>query len=229
MKATLLQYIVLAAFAAASSQAMAVAPAAAQAEEALATSSSVAPQIDPAAMAAVMPLELTAADLVTKVYGMLDTGLSRNEAIKEAGDRYRLTPSADSMGLWLDSADGYVVSYYGLTPPVSAVANYGSEGVTDFSYFFLFPYAAGERKNADSAQCIFCSCLLQEMNDMGLVVGVPDVTDSIFEVFGSCDDKWLNVRLVEQVQDDDSGLFVLMLNIVPDSYTGADGIMAHNP
>ncbi len=228
MKATLLQYIVLAALTAASLQAKAVAPAAPEAGEASTTSAPAPAQIDLTAPAAVMPLELTAIDLVTKVYGMLDTGLSEKEAIMEAGDRFRLTPSADSMGLWLDSADGYVVSYYGLTPPISAVAHFDEGGASDFSYFFLFPYSAGERRNADSAQCVFCGYLLQEMNDLGLVVGVPDVTDSIFEVFGSYDDKWLNIRLVEQVHDDESGLFVLMLNVVPGAYTAADDILAIN-
>lgn len=227
MKATLLSSILLA-ISYAALPALAVAPAARIADEVLAASMPATAKIGPAASLSAMPLELTAIDLVTKVFGVLDTSLSEKEAVKEAGRCYALTPSADSSGLWLDSADGYVVSYYGMTPLLSAVAHFDNNGASDFCYFFLFPYAPGERHTADMAQCAFCGYLLQEMNDIGLIVGVPDVTDSIFEAFGSYADNALNLRLVEEETDNDSGRFILMLNVTPRSFMPADEIIAHN-
>lgn len=224
MKTYLLSLTAFAALAA-SPLSMTAAPAAGQSQE-TATAIPAAISAGLSASPTVLPLELTAIDLVTKVYGVLDTGLSEKDAVKEAGRRFNLTPSADSEGLWLDTADGYVVSYYGMTPLLSAVAHFDENGATDYSYFFQFPYASGSRHTADTAQCAFCGYLLQEMNDIGLMVGVPDTTDSIFEAFGSCDDKYINVRLLEEENIDDSGRFILMLSIVPGAYTSSDEIMA---
>lgn len=227
MKATLLHIMTLVAMIAISPLAMTASQAGQPTPGELANPSSTGAQFGTsAAVSAALPLELTAIDLVSKVYGVLDTGLSEKEVIKEAAADYNLTPSADSEGLWLDSADGYVVSYYGMTPPVSTVAHFDEDGASDFTYFFLFPYPSGKRAMADRQQCQFCGYLLQEMSDLGLAVGVPDVTDSIFEVFGSYIDNHLNVRLSEMVNDDESGMFVVSLTVIPNSYYNSDNILA---
>lgn len=226
MKAALLHIISAAVLLAVSVNATAVAPAAPKAEEALTTSISSVGNTASAASLPVLPLELTAVDLVTKVYGVFDTNLSEAETVEKAGSCYNLTPSADSTGLWLEPADGYVVSYYGMTPEIRAVAHYDENGASDYSYFVLFPYEAGRRGAADYEQCAFCGTLLQEMNDLGLIIGVPDAADSIFEAFGSMTGNHVTVRLIEQENPDDSGLFVLMLDVIPKAFTASDDILA---
>lgn len=195
-------------------------------EEALATSISSVGLTEAATAVTALPLELTAVDFITKVYGVLDTNLSEQKAMDEAKRSYNLTPAADSTGLWLDTADGYVVSYYGMTPYVSAVAHFDSDGASDYSYFFIFPYASGRRGAADYEQCAFSGSLLQEMQDVGLIVGVPDTTDSIFEAMGSYEGNHVNVRLVEEELPDNSGRFILMLAVTPGAYTISDEFVA---
>lgn len=224
MKATLLYNMILMAILTISPRALAAAPAAQPTEDPT-TLPVAAAQIGSTSVTA-MPLELTAIDLLTKVYGVLDTGLDEKQAIEQAESAYDLTPSADSNGLWLDSADGYVVSYYGMTPPISAVAHYDDDGVADYSYFFLFPYNPGERHAADIAQCAFCGYMLQEMHDLGLMLGVPDSADSIFETVGSYNDCRLAMRLVEEQHADNSGRFILILKVEPGAFTPADDVLA---
>lgn len=227
MKTTLLYLTIAVALAATSATAQAVVPAARLSESALSTALA-AGNDAPATPVAAMPLELTAMDLVSKVYGVLDTGLSQSSTVEEAGRCLNLTPSADSTGLWLESADGYVVSYYGMKPDISAVAHFDEKGATDYCYFFLFPYAEGNREFVNHQQALFSGCLLQEMSDIGLIIGVPDSSDAIFEAFGSHADKLINVRLTEEELPGDSGLFILMLGITPRSFTHYDFIMAEN-
>lgn len=224
MKATLLHILTVAAMMAASLNAMAVTPAAPFAEESL--TASLTSTGTASSAASVMPLVLTATDLVTKVYGVLDTSLPKDEALKIAESRYNLTPTADSSGFWLEPADGYVVDYYGMSPQVSAVANFDDEGATDYSYFILFPYEAGRRPAADYEQCAFCGTLLQEMQDLGVIVGVPDVSDAVFEAFGSMKGSAVNVKLVEEVYTDDSGRFILIIGVTPGAFTNADDHLA---
>lgn len=173
-----------------------------------------------------MPLQLTASDLVTKVYGVFDTGLSQSQTAEEVASRMKLTPSADRKSLWLDSADGYVVSYYGMMPQLSAVAYFNDQGVTNFCYFFIFPYSSGNRDTANLEQSLFAGSLLQEMNDVGLIIGMPDSTDAIFEAIGSYQDKHIDVRLLEEEELNESGRFILSLEVTPGSYSNYDYILA---
>lgn len=173
-----------------------------------------------------MPLQLTASDLVSKVYGVLDTGLSRHQAEKEIQNRMKLSPSAEDKSLWLDSAGGYRVSYYGMMPELSAVAYFDDDAISGYCYFFIFPYTSGNRESANVEQSLFTGSLLQEMNDVGLIIGMPDITDYIFEAMGSYQDKHIHVGLVEEANEDESGRFVLGLDVIPGSYTHNDAIMA---
>ena len=60
-----------------------------------------------------VPVDLTAEDFITKVYGVLSPDRSRDELCDDCVKLLNLMPSEDQMGLWLDSADGYQLSYYG--------------------------------------------------------------------------------------------------------------------
>ena len=69
------------------------------------------------------PVEMTAEDLITKVYGLLDRTCSKAEMMKAVRQTAGLVPQEDEYGVWLDTGDGYIIDYYGLTPEVSARAS----------------------------------------------------------------------------------------------------------
>ncbi len=183
------------------------------------------------------PVIVTAADLVTKIYGAIDIpsatsdkNVSQKEQILKAGRAMRLNPEEDETGVWLESAAGYRVSYDGMTPDVSAVAEFDDDHLSSFGYFFFFPYAAGQRDKANLSQCAFCGSLLQEMYDMGSIVGVPadedGIEDPLFTALGSYDGNHINVSLREQRKPDASGRFLLVVEVTPDVYNLYDSVMA---
>lgn len=186
------------------------------------------------------PVIVTAADLVTKIYGAIDIpsvnsgddsqALSQKEEILNAGRAMRLNPEEDETGMWLDSTSGYHVSYSGMTPDVSAVAQFDNDNLSSFGYFFIFPYSAGQREHANRDQCAFCGSLLQEMYDMGSIVGVPveedSIADPLFTALGSYDGNHINVSLREQRKPDASGRFLLVVEVTPGVYNLYDSVMA---
>lgn len=233
MNQVILSLITIAAVFAASLKAFAVAPAAAPDAGLLSTPDAALAALastgeKEAIQSSVLPLALTAKDFVTKVYGVFDTNLSESEISKESKQRFNLTPAADSTGLWLETADGYVVSYYGMTPLVSAKAGFDGNIVSDYCYFFQFPYSSGMRAEANMRQCEFCSSLLQEMHDIGMIMAVPVYTDAIFETVGSYGEHNVNVRLVEESSSDHSGRFIVVLDVEPRAFTQADYFIAQN-
>lgn len=56
-----------------------------------------------------MPVELTAEDFITKVYGVLSPDRSRAELCRDCRTMLDLMPEEDNMGLWIQSDDGYEV------------------------------------------------------------------------------------------------------------------------
>lgn len=184
------------------------------------------------------PVKVTAKDLVTKVFGVADHRLSSEDLKSATNKSLSINPVEDEGNLWLDPTDGYAVSYYGMVPQVSAVAMYGdnADELSNFSYFFLFPYSNGSRDNANYEQCAFCTSLLQEMEDMGMDMGCPTYTDALFEAIGNYGENLVNLRLVEQQSDSSyvvdpdyaasEGKYVLVLSIEPGAYTQADNWMA---
>lgn len=188
------------------------------------------------------PVIVTAADLVTKVYGAIALptvsdenaqDLSQKDRLLKAGKALRLRPEEDETGIWLDSSSGYRVSYSGMTPEVSAVAQFDDNNLSSFGYFFIFPYVAGQRDEANSNQCAFCGSLLQEMYDMGSILGVPadedGADDPLFSALGSYEGNHINVSLREQRKPDASGRFLLVLEVTPDVYNLYDSVMAMEP
>lgn len=183
------------------------------------------------------PIIVTAADLVTKVYGALEPAATMEETMACAGSKLKMVPEQDGEDLWLDSDKGYVVSYSGMTPEVSAVAQFDDDSLSSFGYFFIFPYTVGSRDEANRHQCSFCSSLLQEMYDMGSIVGMPvmENTDSsagaaedvsLFDVLASYEGNNINMSLKEQTLDNTSGRFLLVVEVTPANPNPYDSVMA---
>lgn len=164
------------------------------------------------------PVPLNARDFVTKIYGVLGRDLPKKKMVSTAEKVMRLTPEEDEYGIWLDGENGYTISYYGMTPDVSARASYGPDDtIDDFGYFFLFPYEGGERESANHSQSQFSQTLLQELSDMEVAMSVDSLSDALFEVDGIYEQDDVNVRLVEEHNTDDgSGRFLLILTVTPD-------------
>lgn len=168
------------------------------------------------------PDTVTAADLMTKVYAILPADVSGEEMIADANAR-ALSPKEDETGLWLDSdSDSYSLCYAGITPDVSARAEYTGGELDNFGYFFLFPYSCEVTKAAaNSRQCQFCGCLLQEMNDMGMDMGADPATDNIFDAVGMYAGNLVEVSLI-----DDGNRYIVVLTVEPRAFTAADGLTA---
>ena len=196
-------------------------------------------------VALTMPLALTAHDFITKVYGILDPRCSAEEAAASAQSILSIVPESDDYGLWLNPACGYSVSYFGMTPDVEATARFADGRVSDFGYFFLFPYDCGGRAEANRQQSEFCGSLLQELHDMGLDISRTHDGDAIFEVITDYAGNYVDIRLVEEYMAPDgvntadalsaaiaasapdaSGRFVLILSVEPDAFTEADNLAA---
>lgn len=191
-------------------------------------------------------VSVTARELFTKVFGVASHSLTSDELKREAIRVLNMVPAEDEGGLWLDSSDGYCVSYYGMTPRVSAVAMFDNpEGpVSNFCYFFLFPYAGATRERANFEQCAFCSSLLQEMDDIGMDMGCPESTDALFEASGNYGENLVNIRLIDQNTeagtegsaatvadkagrgDAAGGSYVVVVYVEPRAFTEADNWMA---
>lgn len=172
---------------------------------------------------------LTAEDMVLKVYGVLDQCNSMQECMDQSRARH-LTPEAEDDVLWLEPSGGYFVDYYGRYPRVSALARFadGPENpVSDFGYFFLFPYNGSDDKSSIDSQADFTSLFLQELTDMG----VPMMTragdaDTLFDAIGDYEGNMIDVRLLDDRRDDGAGRYILIVSVEPNAYTDADALPA---
>ncbi len=182
------------------------------------------------------PIHLNAEDMVTKVYGIVSHKLGRRDCANEVKRLINLTPEADEQALWLESADGYLLEYNGMTPECSAMAQFvptedvdpldaGNERLLDYCFFFLFPYDGKSLAQATASQTAFCGALLQEMNDLGVDLGVNSLSNDLFQVNGPYAGNLVDMRLLD---DTDGKRFILMLSVEPDAFTTADDILAEN-
>lgn len=165
-----------------------------------------------------LPIEVRATDMMTKIYGLVPDSASRDEAISYVLANYSLVPEEDEYGLWLDSDSGYLLSYFGVEPRVSAMAFFdptdGSVG--NYEYFFIFPYREGHRGAANRSVTEFCSNLIQEIGDLGTDPGVNVASDAVFEVVAEYDNRSIDVMLTEDTPTSDAeGRFLLTLSVVP--------------
>ncbi len=170
------------------------------------------------------PVELTAHDLMTKVYGVVDSSLSEDECRRSVRSCLALEPQEDQSALWLDSADGYGVNYRGMQPEVSAMARYENGELSDYCFFFLFPMDEKDTRFGErSEQCEFCGSLLQEMHDMGMTAGADRLTDDLFNVIGEYEGNLVDVRLIG---DAGSDRYILIVGVEPGAFTEADNLAA---
>lgn len=163
-----------------------------------------------------IPVEVTAEDFITKVYGVLSPDRSRDELCEDCVNVLNLMPTEDNMGLWLDAADGYQLNYYGQQiPDVSAMAVIERDSVDHFGFFFLFPYNLTTKEEMNKRQSQFCGSLLQEMQDIGVIMGVNPEADALFEAVGDYKGNYVDVRLMDETLGSNSGRYVLFLECYP--------------
>lgn len=159
-------------------------------------------------------VDVTAHDLMTKVYGFIHDSCTRADCIDGARNTVNLTPDSEGDDLWLDSADGYRLCYDGMIPDVSAMARIAhNDSVREYCYFFLFPYNTenpADKVAATRSQADFSGTLLQEMADMEMPLGADADTDDLFDVYGGYLGRQVNVRLLD---DHDSSRYILMLAV----------------
>lgn len=168
--------------------------------------------------AAPHPLNVTAKDFLTKVYGVCPTYLSKSEAADMVSAEISISPVEEGNGLWIEGDDGFAVSYFGSTPVATAMAIYDEEErLSDFGYYFEFGYEGGTRDAARCEQSDFCGCLLQELSDIGARMSCEEENDSLFNVSGSCYGVSFRLRLIEENfgAPDDEGAFLLLMTISP--------------
>lgn len=169
-----------------------------------------------------LPVELTAADMVTKIYGVIDPDVSKEECVSETRRTLRLSPEDDQDCLWLETDGGYGINYYGLVPDVSAMARFDEERLSDFCFFFLFPYTASDKRESISRQTDFCGTLLQEMTDIGIPMDLDTATDALFEAVGDHKGSFVDVRLLDEKGNGGDGRYILILSVEPGAFTPAD-------
>lgn len=162
---------------------------------------------------------ITAEDLVTKVYGALSPECSKAELLGGCVSEFNLSPSEEDNGMWLDSSEGYCLSYYGMiVPQVSAIASIERDSVANFG-------TISNREDMNRRQAEFCGCLLQEMKDIGMTLAVISGSDSLFELAGDYMGNYVTVRLTDEGAGA-SGRYVLCLYVEPDGFTPAGDFAA---
>ncbi len=177
---------------------------------------------------------VNAADLIGKVYGVADPACSEESCRKAVAESIGIATVSDEDAEWLSSDNGFRLAYEGQTPEVEAMARYDRGEVAGYGYIFYFPYSAHERESANNEQCEFCGALLQELSDMGLVLGSDTMTDALFDVNGAYEGGDVQLILREEIASqtiddnlpagaipaDRQGQFTLVISVVPANATG---------
>lgn len=157
-------------------------------------------------------------DMVGKIFGLFDTEVSKGECVDRSRQQLNLTPEDDEGALWLESDGGYVIDYYGMRPNVSAMARFGDNQpeskLTDFGYFFLFPYTDATKRESVREQADFCGSLLQEMADLGLPMELYTDSDDLFEAIGDYNGSLVDIRLLDETKAG-GGRYILILSVEP--------------
>lgn len=172
-----------------------------------------------------MPLLLTADDMLTKVYGVIDSRLDKNSIIKASESILDMSPTDDNACLWLDPADGYGICYSGMQPDVSAMARFDRDSICDFGFFFLFPYQKADKHKTTEKQALFCGSLLQEIYDMGADLGNDNSSDDLFDVSGDYNGNFVALRLIDDPgadPQDPEGRYIMILSVEPGGFTESD-------
>lgn len=167
-------------------------------------------------------MQVSGHDLITKAYGMIPAVNSRWATIELSEEVMNVTPTAEDNNLWVDSADGYAINYNGMTPDVSALVRLENDSISDYGFFFLFPYSDIDKKYATADQADFSKTMLQEFEDMGLDLGANPYTDDLFEVTGDYTDNFVAMRLID---DPEGERYILMLSVEPNAMSEVDNLV----
>ena len=169
-------------------------------------------------------IKVSGHDLVTKAYGTIPAVNSREATIDLSSEVMNMIPTQEENYLWLDSTDGYSISYNGMTPDVSALVRLQNDSISDYGFFFLFPYAGEDKKCVTAEQVDFSKTMLQEFQDMGLDLGANPYTSDLFEVNGDYTDNFVALRLID---DSEGERYILMLSVEPNALSEADSLAAN--
>ncbi|MDE6410572.1 MAG: hypothetical protein K2K81_10090 [Muribaculaceae bacterium] len=167
-------------------------------------------------------MQVSGHDLITKAYGMIPAVNSRRGTIELSEEVMNITPTAEENNLWLDSTDGYAINYNGMTPDVSALVRLENDSISDYGFFFLFPYSDIDKKYATADQADFSKTMLQEFEDMGLDLGANPYTNDLFEVTGDYTDNFVAMRLID---DPEGERYILMLSVEPNAFGENDSLV----
>lgn len=168
-------------------------------------------------------IEVNGHDLLTKAYGTINSINSREGAVEMAEEMMNITPVQESNRLWLDTADGYNITYNGMTPDVAAAVHLVNDSISDYGFFFMFPYSDGEkdRIEATNRQVAFSTSMLQEFEDMGMDLGANAYTKDLFEVSSDYSDNYVALRLID---DEEGERYILFLCVEPNALSAVDRV-----
>lgn len=185
------------------------------------------------------PIMVSASDLISKVYGVVSPSLTPRAMADSISDSIDMVPTEEDENLWLDSDEGYNLTYSDMAPETSAVACFDHDSLTNYAYFFIFPYD-GSRNDANNRQTEFCGSLLQELYDLGLEMGLDstplaaEVTENgdtlsmtLFSVCARHGIDIIDITLQDQ-PDIDGGRFLVTLNVAPGGAGDNNIILASN-
>ncbi|MDE6296507.1 MAG: hypothetical protein K2L89_01560 [Muribaculaceae bacterium] len=168
-------------------------------------------------------ISLSGEDLLTKAYGTVSATNSKAGVIAETEDLMKMTPSEEESYLWLDSAEGYNVEYNGMSPDVSALVRLENDSISDYGFFFLFPYDEIKKGNVNEAQRRFSLAMLEDFEKIGADMGANAYTSDLFEVNGDYSNNYLAMRLID---DPDGERYILFLSVEPNALSEADSVVA---
>ncbi|MDE6718132.1 MAG: hypothetical protein K2J70_08070 [Muribaculaceae bacterium] len=158
-------------------------------------------------------IQVSGHDLLTKAYGTIEAVNSSAGTIDLSETVMNMTPVREENCLWLDSADGYNIEYNGMTPDVSALVRLENDSISDYGFFFLFPYS----ESLDQRD--FSLSLLEDFEKMGIDLGANAYTSDLFEVSGDYIDNYMAMRLID---DSEGERLILLLSVEPNAITAAD-------
>lgn len=164
-------------------------------------------------------IQVSGRDLLTKAYGTIAAVNSSEGAIRMAAEEMNLTPSRENDYLWVDSSEGYNLEYKGMSPDVSALVRLENDSISDYGFFFLFPYA-----DSTEDQAKFSLAMLEDFEKIGVDLGANAYTSDMFEVSGDYSDNYLAMRLID---DTEGERYILFLSVEPNAISEADRASAN--
>lgn len=171
--------------------------------------------------------EVNADDMMTKVYALVSVDSKRSEILQSLS-ALNLDVDDDNSALWVATDGGYQLDYCGMRPEVTAMARFANDALTDYCFFFIFPYSDTAKDSVNKDQASFSGTLLQEIADRGADVGENIYSQDLYEVVGEYKGNLVDVRLMDEAGsgNDNGGRYIIMLSVEPGSFTDTDSVLA---